>query len=577
MVMEASARNIFWGLVVKPGKRYETEVQEPFRITKACVEMSTAGETVSSLMIECENNEEFIIANLSSSVFNETLDLAFNEGEKICFKVDGPGTVHLTGNLLDEDNMPPTGEGFDMLGGSDSEMESEEEEAGDRIKEVVEKPAGKRKKVEEVKSQEVVAKKAKIDPDAVEDSEESEDSDDDDDDDDESGEEGTTDADTTANATTGDDEEDDSEDSDDEDDSEDGEDSKEEVKAKEVKPKQAQKEEKKEASEEEDDDSDDSDDDDEEEEEEEKEKPKAASPVKEAKEAPGAEPKQIKKKDGKAKEVAAATPKAKSKAEDAATKTPVADSKTAKASAKTPKADTQTPKADVKTKADAKTPKADAKTPKADAKTPKAEAKTPKTTKAEAKAAKADEKITNGEAKTPKKADPKTPKAEAKTPKADAAKTAKSEVKTPKAAEPKTPKAEDKTTKTPKDKAAKDAATPGKTPKRTVKGGVQVEDLKEGSGPEVKAGNLVGMHYEGKLSSNNKQFDACQAPSKPLKFKVGTGQVIKGWDVGLMGMKVGGKRKLTIPAAMAYGKEGNPPDIPPNSTLVFEVECKFVK
>merc|ERR1719357_1411178 len=144
-------------------------------------------------MIECENNEEFIIANLSSSVFNETLDLAFNEGEKICFKVDGPGTVHLTGNLLDEDNMPPTGEGFDMLGGSDSEMESEEEEAGDR------------NKVEEVKSQEVVAKKAKIDPDAVEDSEESEDSDD----------------------------------GDDEDDSEDGEDSKEEVKAKEVKPKQA--------------------------------------------------------------------------------------------------------------------------------------------------------------------------------------------------------------------------------------------------------------------------------------------------------------------------------------------------
>merc|ERR1719209_2814003 len=230
-------------------------------------------------MIECDNNEEFIIANLSSSVFNETLDLAFNEGEKICFKVDGPGTVHLTGNLLDEDNMPPTGEGFDMLGGSDSEMESEEEEAGDRIKEVVEKPAGKRKKVEEVKSQEVVAKKAKIDPAAVEDSEESEDSDDDDDD--ESGEEGTTDADTTANATTGDDEEDDSEDSDDEDDSEDGEDSKEEVKAKEVKPKQAKKEEKKtekEAPEEEDDDSDDSDDD--EEEEEGKEKPKAASPAK---------------------------------------------------------------------------------------------------------------------------------------------------------------------------------------------------------------------------------------------------------------------------------------------------------
>merc|ERR1719209_261512 len=207
-------------------------------------------------MIECENNEEFIIANLSSSVFNETLDLAFNEGEKICFKVDGPGTVHLTGNLLDEDNMPPTGEGFDMLGGSDSEMESEEEEAGDRIKEVVEKPAGKRKKVEEVKSQEVIAKKAKIDPDAVEDSEESEESDDDDD---ESGEEETTDADTTANATTGGDDDDDSDDSDDEDDSEE-EDSKEVEGAK---PKQKKVEEpkaKKDEAVKEDDDEEDSDD-----------------------------------------------------------------------------------------------------------------------------------------------------------------------------------------------------------------------------------------------------------------------------------------------------------------------------
>merc|ERR1719458_662752 len=74
-------------------------------------------------MIECDNNEEFIIANLSSSVFNETLDLAFNEGEKICFKVDGPGTVHLTGNLMDEDNLSPTGEDFSMLAGSDSEVE----------------------------------------------------------------------------------------------------------------------------------------------------------------------------------------------------------------------------------------------------------------------------------------------------------------------------------------------------------------------------------------------------------------------------------------------------------------------
>merc|ERR1719500_464412 len=151
-------------------------------------------------MIECDNNEEFIIANLSSSVFNETLDLSFNEGEKICFKVDGPGTVHLTGNLMDEDNLSPTGEDFSMLAGSDSEMESEEEETGEKIQEVIEK-TGKRKKVEEVKNQEVVAKKAKVD--AEEES-------------DESGEEETTDADTTANATTGVDD-DDSDDSDEDD------------------------------------------------------------------------------------------------------------------------------------------------------------------------------------------------------------------------------------------------------------------------------------------------------------------------------------------------------------------------
>merc|ERR1719454_450572 len=102
-------------------------------------------------MIECDNNEEFIIANLSSTVFNETLDLAFNEGEKICFKVDGPGTVHLTGNLMDEDNLSPTGEDFSMMAGSDSEMESEEA-SGEKIQEVVEK-SGKRKKVEAVKNQ----------------------------------------------------------------------------------------------------------------------------------------------------------------------------------------------------------------------------------------------------------------------------------------------------------------------------------------------------------------------------------------------------------------------------------------
>jgi len=139
-----SNRNIFWGLVVKPGKRYETEVQEPFRITKACLEPATVDSKVSSVFVECDNNEEFIIANLSAKNFNETIDLSFNEGEKICFKVDGPGTVHMTGNLLDD--PPPDG----MLGGDWSEEESSEESeeetieaSGDKIREVSDKEAKK--------------------------------------------------------------------------------------------------------------------------------------------------------------------------------------------------------------------------------------------------------------------------------------------------------------------------------------------------------------------------------------------------------------------------------------------------
>merc|ERR1711913_45493 len=145
----------------------------------------------------------------------------------------------------------------------------------------------------------------------------------------------------------------------------------------------------------------------------------------------------------------------------------------------------------------------------------------------------------------------------------------KPELKTPKEKkEPKTPKQDGKT--------PKDVSTPGKTPKRTVKGGIQVEDLKEGIGEEVKQGKMVGMYYSGKLKSNNKTFDKC-LEGKGFKFRVGKGEVIKGWDIGLLGMKVGGKRRLVIPPAMAYGPQGAPPDIPGNSTLVFEVECKFVK
>lgn len=112
-------------------------------------------------------------------------------------------------------------------------------------------------------------------------------------------------------------------------------------------------------------------------------------------------------------------------------------------------------------------------------------------------------------------------------------------------------------------------------PVRTLQDGLVVEDLKVGTGPEAKPGKKVMVYYEGRLKSNNKVFDSTkQGPG--LKFALGKGEVIKGWDLGVAGMKVGGKRKLIIPHKLAYGTKGAPPTIPPNSTLVFEVELRKV-
>lgn len=451
---------MFWGLVIKPGKRYETEVQEPFRITKACIEPSTAkdGKVTSVYVEQSDNNEEFIIANLNLKNFNESIDLSFNEGEKICFKIDGPGTVHLTGNLLDD---PPPGDMFDMEDSEDDsedseavgDSEEESVEAGNKIQEVSDKEAAKiLKRKKNQPAEEVSKKKAKVaengnrtvdttlgDLDDTNNFAEEEDSDDDDDDSSEDEGDTTTgsgNADTTAAS------DDDSDDDDDEEDDEESESEEEEKKPVKTKTK------------------------------------KEETPKKEAKTPKQDASKSAKKEDGKQE-------------------------------AKTPKQEVKTPK-------DAKTPK-DPKTPK-DAKTPK-DPKTPK------------------DAKTPK--DPKTPKEDAKTP-------------------------------------APDTKTPGKTPKRTIKGGISIEDLKEGTGQEVKAGNTVGMFYSGRLQANNKKFDSCLS-GPPFKFKLGKGEVIKGWDLGVLGIKVGGKRRLTIPPKLAYGQNGAPPDIPPNSTLVFEIECKFAK
>ena len=110
----------------------------------------------------------------------------------------------------------------------------------------------------------------------------------------------------------------------------------------------------------------------------------------------------------------------------------------------------------------------------------------------------------------------------------------------------------------------------------TTKSGLKYEDLAEGTGEAAKAGDKVQVHYVGTLT-NGKKFDSSRDRNEPFVFKLGAGKVIKGWDEGVAGMKVGGKRKLTIPPELAYGKRGAGADIPPDATLIFEVELLKIK
>jgi len=108
-----------------------------------------------------------------------------------------------------------------------------------------------------------------------------------------------------------------------------------------------------------------------------------------------------------------------------------------------------------------------------------------------------------------------------------------------------------------------------------LQGGLTFQDLKPGTGAEAKPGKKVQVYYEGRLKSNNKMFDSTKSGAG-FKFTLGRGEVIKAWDIGIAGMKVGGKRRVTCPPGLAYGAKGNPPVIPGNSTLVFDVELKNV-
>jgi len=105
----------------------------------------------------------------------------------------------------------------------------------------------------------------------------------------------------------------------------------------------------------------------------------------------------------------------------------------------------------------------------------------------------------------------------------------------------------------------------------TTPSGLIIEDVTVGEGAVAAAGQKVTVHYTGWLTNGTK-FDSSKDRNNPFVFPLGGGRVIKGWDEGVQGMKVGGKRKLTIPPALGYGARGAGGAIPPNATLVFEVE-----
>ena len=106
---------------------------------------------------------------------------------------------------------------------------------------------------------------------------------------------------------------------------------------------------------------------------------------------------------------------------------------------------------------------------------------------------------------------------------------------------------------------------------RMTDSGLKYEDLTEGEGAEAKAGQQVRVHYTGWLTDGTK-FDSSLDRNEPFSFPLGGGRVIRGWDEGVQGMRVGGKRRLTIPPQLGYGAAGAGGVIPPNATLVFEVE-----
>lgn len=131
--------------------------------------------------------------------------------------------------------------------------------------------------------------------------------------------------------------------------------------------------------------------------------------------------------------------------------------------------------------------------------------------------------------------------------------------------------------------AAKEAQPPQKTkPKVKAPSGappksLKIKDLEEGSGAAAKSGDAVTVNYVGVDYKSGKEFDASWDRGEPFPFTLGAGQVIPGWEKGVEGMKVGGRRELIIPPGLGYGSTGSPPAIPPNETLIFVIDLEALE
>ncbi|KAF8979058.1 peptidylprolyl isomerase fpr4 [Entomortierella lignicola] len=179
----------------------------------------------------------------------------------------------------------------------------------------------------------------------------------------------------------------------------------------------------------------------------------------------------------------------------------------------------------------------------------------------------------------PAKKQPTEKKQKVSEEKAVPVKAKKEEAKKEEAKKKEAPKKEEPKKEAPKKEEPKKKEAPKKEEpkdnKKVLPNGLIIEDVKVGSGAAAKSGKKIGMRYIGRLTSG-KVFDK-NTSGKPFNFNLGRGEVIKGWDLGIQGMQLGGERRLTIPPALAYGSQGAPPDIPRNATLVFEVKLVSLK